>query len=241
MNSVLLIARRDLAAYLHGITGWVIVAAVLFVDGLLFNALSLGNGARYSHEVLGHFFYFASGTTMIAAVLLAMRTFAEEAQVGTDFILRTAPVAEWQVVLGKYLAALGMLGVLTLFTVYMPAQILVHGKISLAHVAVGYTGLMFLGSATLAIGMFGSSLFRSQMAAAIVSGVVVVTLLVLWHISELTDPPFTDVLAAMTLHDKHFIPFQEGRLLVSNLVFYASVTAGFLVLAARSLEGRRWR
>jgi len=241
MTSILLIAKRDLAAYLYGLTGYIVVAAVLFIDGVLFNAFALGSGAKYSHEVLEQFFYFCSGTTMIAAILLTMRSVAEERQTGTDVLLATAPLGEAQVVVGKYLAAMGMLALLTLLTVYMPLLVVVNGKVSLAHIAVGYLGLLSLGSATAAVGIFGSSLFRNQMAAAIVSGVIVVGMLLAWLVSELTDPPFTEILANMALFDKHFTPFQQGRLLTGGLVFYASVTFAFLLMAVRILEGRRWR
>jgi ABC-2 type transport system permease protein len=238
--NVLLIARRDLAAYLHGVSGYAIIAAVLFLDGLLFNAFALGRGAQYSHEVLQQFFYFASGTTMTAAVLLTMRSFAEERTQGTQLLLDTAPIADWQIVAGKYLAAMGMLTLLTLLTMYMPALIFVNGKVSVAHVAVGYLGLLALGSATTAIGLFGSSLFRSQVAAAIFSGVVVGALILCWLLSEITDPPFTDVIAYMALYDKHFTAFEKGRLVTSALVYYGSVTFGFLLLSTRVHEGRRW-
>lgn len=237
----LLIARRDLAAYLHGASGYIILAAVLFIDGLLFNAFALGRGAEYSHRILEQFFYFCSGTTMIAGVLLTMRTFAEEQTTGTQLLLDTSPISQAQVVFGKYVAAMSMLALLTLCTIYMPMLIFVNGKVSLAHVAVGYLGLMSLGSATTAIGMFGSALFRSQVAAAILSGVIVVALLLCWLLSEITNPPLTNAIAYMALFDKHFVPFQEGRLLTSGLVYYASVTFGFLLLTTRVLEGRRWQ
>lgn len=241
MIPALLIARRDLGAYLHGLTGYVIVAAVLFVNGILFQAFALGDSAKYSHEVLEHFFYFSSGTTMIASVLLTMRAIAEERQTETEVLLQTSPVSDTQVVVGKYLAAMGMLGLLTAMTAYMPALIFWHGKVSLAHVGVGYLGLMALGSATCAIGIFGSSLFRNQMAAAILSGVLVVTLLILWMVADKVEAPFEDLLAYMALYNKHFVPFQEGRLSTAGLVYFASATFAFLMLSIRVLEGRRWR
>jgi ABC-2 type transport system permease protein len=236
-----LIARRDLGAYLHGITGYVIVAAVLFIDGVLFEAVAMGSGAKYSHEVLEQFFYFCSGTTMIASVLLTMRSIAEERQTGTDVLLHSSPISEGQIVLGKYFAAMGMVSLLTLLTIYMPLLIFVNGKVSFAHIGVGYLGLLCLGSAASAIGIFGSSLFRNQLAAAIFSGVVVVAMLLFWLLSELADPPFSDALAYAALFDKHFIPFEKGRLLTTGLVYYGSITWVFLALATRVLEGRRWQ
>jgi ABC-2 type transport system permease protein len=239
--NVLLIARRDFAAALHGLWGYAIVAAVLFVDGLMFNVFAMERTAKFSHDVLEDFFYYTSGTIIIAAVLFTIRSFAEERQTGTEVLLQTSPVSETQIVLGKYLSVMGILGLLTLLTVYMPALIFVNGKVSVGQIAIGYLGLLSLASATAAVGMFGSSLVRSQVVAAIMSGVMVVTLLICWLLSQLTDPPFTDVIANLTLHDKHFLPFSEGRLTTTNLVYYASVTYGFLMLTTRIIRGRRWQ
>lgn len=241
MTDILTIARRDLASYLHGYTAYVIIAGLLFVEGLLFNTFALGSTtARYSHEVLEQFFYLNGGVTMIAAILLTMRSLAEEQATGTDVLLRTSVASDGQVVLGKYLAAMGMLGLLTALTFYMPLLIFVNGKVSVGHMLVGYLGVLGLGSATAAMGIFGSSLFRNQMAAAILSGILVVTFLVAWMLADITDPPFSGITAYAALYNQHFMPFQEGRLTTSGLVYYGSVTAVFLLLATRILDGRRW-
>ncbi len=236
-----LIAKRDFNAALNGVWGYAIVAAILFIDGLMFNVFAMERTAKYSHEVLEDFFYYTSGTTIIAAVLFTIRSFAEERQTGTETLLQTAPVSETEVVVGKYLATMGIMTLLTLLTVYMPALVFVNGKVSFGQIAIGYLGLLALASASTAVGMFGSSLSRSQVAAAILSGVMVVSLLICWLLSQLTDPPFTDVIANMALHDKHFLPFSEGRFLSTNLVYYATVTYAFLMLTTRILKGRRWQ
>lgn len=235
----LLIARRDLAAHLHGYAGYAILAAILLIDGLLFNVFAMGGSAKYSHEVLEDFFYFSSGTTMIAAVLLSMPSLAEERGTGTDVLLQTSAVSDAAVVAGKYLATVGILAVLTLLTAYMPALIFVNGKVSLSHVLVGYTGLMLLGSTVASIGIFASSLFRNQLPAGVIGGVITVVLLLGWLGSQVTDPPFNDILAYTALYDQHFQPFQEGRLAVSSVVFYASTSFLFLMLATRVLQSRR--
>ena len=239
MNA-LIIARRDLAAYLHGFSGWFILSAVLFVTGLLFQVRGLGAGPQKSHEVLQAFFENCGGLVMISSVLITMRSFAEERQTGTDVLLQTSPVSATETVLGKYLAGMGMMTLLLGLTVYMPGLIFVHGKVSVAHIAVGYLGLLCLASATVGIGVFASTLFRSQMPAGIVAGVVVVTLLLGWRLADVTDAPFADVFSYAAYWDKHFTRFMEGRLHVRALVYYLSVTFVFLLGAAKVIEGRRW-
>jgi ABC-2 type transport system permease protein len=235
------IARRDIAAYLHSYAAYVIIAFMLFLQGIFFNAWALGStSALYSHEVLQQFFYFDGGFAIAAAVLFTMRSIAEERATGTDVLLSTSTFSDHDIVLGKYLACMGMVTLLTALTFYMPALIFVNGKVSIAHVAVGYLGVLSIASATTAIGIFGSSLFKSQIGAGIFSGTIVLTGILMWILSDITDPPFTDLVSYMAIWNKHFTPFQLGRLATSSLVYYASVTGLFLFLATRVMEGRRW-
>src|SRR5207245_273913 len=101
MNAIRLIVRRELAAYYRSYLGYVIIAAVLLIDGLLFNAYAMGSSQKKSAEVLHDFFYFSSGTTMVASIFISMRLLAEERQTGTLPLLLSAPVTDAQIVLGK--------------------------------------------------------------------------------------------------------------------------------------------
>ncbi len=241
MRNILLIARRELATYLRTPSGWIIIAAVLLIDGLLFHGYSLGEGRKLSSKVLEDFFFFSSGTTMIACILLSMRLLAEERQTGTIVLLYTSPVRESEVVLGKYVSALAFVVAMTAVTIYMPLLIFVNGKVSFGHILSGYLGLTLLGSATLAIGTFGSSLGKNQVVAAIVSAAIVVAMLLFWMIGQVSSPPFSEVFAALSLHNRHFFSFQRGIVEVSHVVYYASVTYVFLFATTRVLESRRWR
>jgi ABC-2 type transport system permease protein len=241
VSHVLLVARRDLGAYLNGYGGYLIIAAMLFILGVLFQALALEGGAKYSHEVLEQFFYNAGGVVNIAAILLTMRSLAEERAQGTDVLLATSTASETQVVVGKYLAAMGVLALMLALSVYMPLLIFVNGKVSLAHLGVGYLGLMVMASATASIGLATSAMFRSQVAAGIVAGVILATLIVLWMLSENVAAPLDDVLAYAAYWDKHFEPFKDGQLHLRDVVYYGSITFLGLLGATKVLEGRRWQ
>ncbi|HSS40309.1 MAG TPA: ABC transporter permease [Polyangia bacterium] len=241
MNATFLIARRELGAYFRSMTGYVIAAAVLIVDGLLFNAFALGGPDKLSAEVLSLFFYFSSGTTIIASVFISMRLLAEERQTGTLVLLTSSPVQDWEIVLGKFLSAFGFLALITLASVYMPAMIFVNGKISFGHMAAGYLGLLLLGSATVALGTFGSAIARTQVLAAIFSGCIVVALIVCWLLTKVTERPLNDVFVALALHGKHFPPFQAGTVHLRDVVYYVMVTYIALFAATRVMESRRWK
>jgi ABC-2 type transport system permease protein len=118
---------------------------------------------------------------------------------------------------------------------------MIHGKVSLGHLFAGYLGLMLLGSASLAIGTFGSSLVGSQVLAAIASGCMTTAMVIMWWVAEKTERPLTQILNALALHQLHFRPFQAGMVHVRDVVYYGVVTYVFLFAATRVLEARRWR
>lgn len=241
MKPVWLIFRREMGAYLRSPLGYIVAAVVLLIDGLLFNAFALGSdSARKSSEVLKQFFYFSSGTTMVASLFLSMRLLAEERQQGTLVLLFGSPIRDHEIVLGKYLSALTYLAGMTLATMYMPALIMVHGKVTGGQIVAGYLGLLLLGSAGLSIGIFASAMTKSQLVAIISSAAILVGLLLSWLMAMITERPINELFTWLSLHNKHFQPFMSGLINTQDVVFYVSLTYFFLFLATRVLESRRW-
>ena len=239
-SNVGLIARRELEAYLRTMLGYIIVAGLLLVDGLLFQVFAL-EGEKLSAAVLSRFFENTGGVTMVAGILLSMRLIAEERQTGTLVLLTSSPVRDWEVVLGKYLSALTFLGIFLALTLYMPVLVMVNGKISWGHVAAGYLGLFLLGSAALSIGVLGSALAKNQLLAGLISTVILVSLLVAWMLARVTERPFNTFFADLALWHRHFTPFMDGIVHLRDVVYYGAVTYFMLFSATRVLEARRWR
>lgn len=242
MRAVNVIFRRELREYLHSFTGYGVAAAVLLVDGLLFYAEALGPaaGERLSAEVLARFFYSTSGLIAIAAVALSVRLIAEERQSGTLVLLTTSPIREWEMVAGKFLSALAFLTGMTLISLYMPLLILVNGKISLGQVFVGYLGLLLLGAACLAIGVFASALTRHQLLAVAVGAAVTGAMFLFWPLSLVLEPPLSRVFAGLAIHARHFQGFQIGVIHLRDVMYYLSVTYFFLLIATKTIEAKRW-
>jgi ABC-2 type transport system permease protein len=240
VSATFLIMRRELGSYLRSMTGYIVAAAVLLLDGVLFNVRAL-DGTKLSAQVLAGFFENCSGVTMAATIFLSMRLLAEERQTGTLVLLTSSPVRDHEIVIGKFLAAFTFLALITLLTAFMPALIMVNGKISFGHVVSGYLGLLLLGSAALAIGTFGSSLARSQLLAVIISAALVAMMLLWWLIARVTEHPLNSVLEALALWDRHFPSFEHGVIHLRDVVYYVAVTYFALFLATRVLEARRWR
>jgi ABC-2 type transport system permease protein len=241
MNAILLIARRELGNYFRTWIGYIIIAAALFIDGLLFNGYAMGTGDKRSSEVLSLFFFLSSGVTMIASIFISMRLLASERENGTVNLLLSSPVRDFEIVIGKFLSALIFLAILLAASVYMPLLVLVSGKISFGHVFAGYVGLLLLGSAALAIGTLGSALTRSQILSVIVSALMVVAMIVAWWVGRVTERPLSQIFENLALWSLHFPPFQSGIIHLRDVVYYLAVTYVALFAATRVLEARRWR
>lgn len=241
LAGVKLIVKRELGQYLSTWSGYVIAAAMLLVSGLLFNVHAIGSSPRYSADVLSDLFFDMSGIVLVGSVLIAMRLIAEERANGTLPLLSGSSLTDGQVVIAKYLSAVAFMAGVLLLSLYLPALVVYSGKVSAGHVFAGYLGLMLLASVAVSISVFGSCLVKSQLVAGIIAGVLIVPLLLMWMLARVVEGPLGDVVGYLALHDKHFRPFMDGNVSTSNVVFYLSVTAFFLVLSRNVLEGRRWR
>ena len=240
MNNIFLLAKRELGYYLNTIWGYAILAIILVIDGILFNTFAMGaNTERYSTDVLQDFFFFSSGTTMIAGVLIAMRLLAEERSNGTSALLETAPISEAQIIAGKYLGAFGFLSIIILCTLYMPFLIEINGKVSWAHIGAGYLGLLLLGGTSVAIGTFSSAIAKNQIFASLLGASILVLLLLGGLLGKTTEPPLADIFSYTALFDRHYQPFMRGRINSESIFFYLSTSFVFLLLSTRILQSRR--
>ena len=242
MRATSIIFRRELAAYLRSPVGYVIAALLLLVCGILFQAQALGQGKQLSADVLKRFFEFSSGTTVVMAIALSIRLVAEERQTHTLILLNTSPVRDAEIIIGKFLAAFVFLAGMLILSLYMPLLIQVNGKITTAQVAVGYIGLFLIGSASLAIGIFASSLSRHQLVAAGVGAALAGIMYLLYELAKKLPAPLSTVLQDLGLWHSHFqTSFMQGVLSLKDVVYYLALTYFFLLLAIKTMEAKRWQ
>jgi ABC-2 type transport system permease protein len=241
MRAIRIIYRRELGTYLRSPFGWVIAAILLLIDGILFEGYAM-SGEQLSALVLERYFYFASLMPLFGGVLLSFRLLSEERQNNSMVLLNTSPVRDSDIVLGKFFAALTFLAILLLLSVYMPVLIKVNGKITSAQVLVGYIGLLLVGAATMAIGLFGSALTRQQLIAAVTASAMVAILCFIHLLASKVDAPLKDVLDQIDLWWVHFqYGFMKGVLNLKDVVYYLATTYFFLLLSIKTLEAKRWQ
>ncbi|HEY6034329.1 MAG TPA: ABC transporter permease [Kofleriaceae bacterium] len=241
MRATSIIYKRELGRYLRSPIGWIIAAAALLVEGILFQSQAL-SGEQLSAIVLERYFYYASGIPLFCGVLLAFRLLAEERQNHSMVLLKTSPIRDTEIVLGKFFAALTFLAIIFGLSIYMPLLVKGNGKITFAQIFVGYFGMFLLGSATLAIGIFASALTRHQIVAALLGAVFVLIMCMLFPLAKRLDSPVRDVLEQVDLWWIHFQNgFMRGILNLKDVIYYLAVTYFFLLLAVKTLEAKRWQ
>jgi ABC-2 type transport system permease protein len=178
-----------------------------------------------------------------------MRLFAEERGSGTLEMLLTAPLRDWQIVLSKYVACFAFYLLMWAATLaYLPVLLDVDWKtlaprIDPWPVASSYLGVVLAGAMFLALGLFVSSLMRSQMVAALISLFLSLLFIVVgfWRPEMDTSSLTYQWLFFFTVPLHFERNFCRGLVDTRQLVLYVSVTLFCLFLTVRSLESRRWR
>lgn len=244
MAATSIIYKRELGAYLRAPMGWIIAAVLLLVDGILFQSQALDKTAL-SAVVLSYFFHLTAIVTIVAALAISVRLIADERQSHSLVLLNTSPIRDTQIVLGKFLAALTFLGFFLLLTLYLPLLIKVNGKVSGAQIAVGYAGLLLLGAASLAVGLFASALARHQLIALIIGAALLAVMSLLFPLSQRLAAPLDTAVAQLDIFrvwlPQSLTSFKDGVLALKDIVYYLAVTYFFLLLSVKTLEAKRWQ
>jgi len=254
MQALLTLIKREFTAYFLSPIAYVAMGGLLLVTGQLFDATmgSLTEGGPQGVEypmqaMLGDArFWFIY---LLLMPLLTMRLLAEERATGTLEMLLTAPIRDWQVVAGKYIGALLFYAVLGLPTLaYVPVLVdldwaTLHPRIDPTPVVTSYVGLLAAGAMFLAIGLFVSSLVKSQIVAALITLLVTAVFVVpAFRLTERDASTLSAKLIAFVSVPGHFNrDFARGLLDSRHLVLYGSVSAFCLYLTVVSLEARRLR
>jgi len=242
MRAISVIFRREMGQYLRSPIGWIVAAAALLVEGILFEAWGLSKTGALSADVLRQFFYTMSGVTMITAIILSIRLIAEERQSSSIVLLNTSPVSDLSIVVGKFLAALSFLTIILALSIYMPIMVQLNGKISDSQILVGYIGLFLIGAAYLAIGMFASALTRYQLVAGVLGAAFGTIMVMFFPLAKRLDPPFSTVIGQLDAWWGHFERgFMVGVLSLDNVVYYLALVYFFLLLAVKTMEAKRWQ
>ena len=242
--------RRELAAFFFSLTGYVIIAAVTLLSSLGFVVLltTLGSNpftATVTEMFYGTFYFWL--ILLLATPVITMRLFALEKASGTFETLMTTQVSDLQVVAAKFVAAI-FFYLVTWLPMLACLFIVRHftnqsGALDAGTVGGMYLGIFLTGCLFLSLGCFASAISQSQMASAMISFMLGVSLFSLGYLAKsipVTAQWQTQALSYFSLFDQ-MNDFARGVVDTRAVVFYASATFFFLFLTLRVVESRRWK
>jgi len=243
MSPMMTIAKREFRSYFDSPLAYVVMCLTFLLLGLAF--FFYGGGFwqidRASLQLL--FEYTPVGLSILVVPVVTMRLLAEERRSGTLEMLITLPVRDSDVVLGKYLGALGLVGTLVVATGLYPIAMFGWpwslGPLDSGPIWAGYLGLILFSAAAVAIGLLVSALTDSQAVAFFVTFFV---LLLLWFAESAAaqvSQGLGNTLTAICFQSR-LEGFTRGLVDTRDVVYFLSVTAVALVVAFRALERRKW-
>ena len=237
MRNTAAIAWKETMAYFSTPTAYVVGAMFLILTGMFF---VFDVTSAFAEASVRGFISWASFFIVFLSPLLTMRLLAEEQKMGTLELLLTAPVRDWEVVMGKYIASFLTLLVTIALTSYYVALLYWFGDPDTGPMLSAYLGLILYGLAAVAVGLMASSLSSNQIIAAVIGMSVLLVLSFIDRVADIVSGTAADVLNGMSM-TAHFEDFTRGAVDLSHVVYYLSLAAVFLFLTVRSLETRRWR
>ena len=254
MRNIWTISRKEMKSYFASPIAYLLLAMFAVIFGFFFwNAVGYFVNMSLQSQAMGRSFPMNINEMIVRPLLMnvsviglflipmiTMRLFAEEKRQGTVELLLTSPVRDWEIILGKWLAAVmlyaTMLGIAALNFAFLFA----YGKPDLKPVLAGFLGLLLQAGALLAIGTFISTLTKNQIIAG---GATFGACLLLWvfeWVAGYETAAWAKVMSYMSVVN-HLDPFAKGVIDSKDAVYYITLAFLGLFLTARSLESLRWR
>jgi ABC-2 type transport system permease protein len=257
MANILAIAQKELKSYFASPIAYIVIGFFALLFGYFFVALlafferqsmqmaSMGmmDGAptpNINQQMIRPLLMNASVIVLFVLPMITMRTYAEEKRSGTIELLLTAPLTDFQIIMGKFLGAMALYAAMLGVTLVHMGVLFAYGNPEWRPVVTGYLGLLLMGGCFISVGLLISSLTRNQIVAGMVTFAVFLLLWVINWIGTFSGPTTQEVLNYLSITE-HFDDFTKGVIDTKHLVYYVSFIAFGLFLTARSVDSERWR
>ena len=254
MRNIWVICQKEVNSYFVSPVAYLLLTMFAVIFGFFFwNSVGYFNMASLQSQMSGQAAPMSVNEYVIRPLLsnisvvglffipmITMRLFAEEKRLGTIELLATSPIHDVEVIIGKWLAAIGLYAVMLLFSAINFAFLFRYGNPDWKPLAIGYLGLLLQAGGLLAVGTFISTLTKNQIIAGAATFGVCLLLWVLEWPSGSDSGNVAKVLAYMSVIT-HYDSFSKGVLDTKDAVYYVSLIFLGLFLTSRSMESLRWR
>ncbi|TCD00879.1 gliding motility-associated ABC transporter permease subunit GldF [Pedobacter psychroterrae] len=237
--------KRELMGLLNSLMAYITIGVFLLATGLLLWFFPDTSILEYGYAELTGFFSLAPFLFMFLIPAITMRSFAEERREGTYVLLAIRPVTDWQIILAKYFACLVLVVfalIPTLIYYYTIYQLgLPQGNIDGGAVTGSYIGLLLLGSAFVAVGIFTSSLSKNQVVAFALSVFICfIAYSGFDAVSQLFVLSYFETVFLSLSVNEHYQSISRGVLDTRDLIYFITFVALFLIATKAVTGGRKW-
>ena len=237
--------KKEIRGFMVSLTGMLVMGIFLLTSALLLWILPTGmNIIDNGYANLDAMFELAPFLFLFLVPAVSMRSIAEERKSGTLELLLSRPLTEFQIVLAKYLAAFSLvvLAVLPTLLFYFSVSQLAYpvGNVDSGGFWGSFIGLLFLGAAFTAIGLFGSAITDNQIVAFLVA----VFLSLFFYLGFGAIMSFFGSFGLWVNNlgmEAHYSSMSRGVLDTRDLIYFISLIAFFIFMATYSVAQKKWR
>jgi ABC-2 type transport system permease protein len=254
MRNIRTICRRELYAYFVSPVAWVLLAIFAILSGVMTLSATAGflqqslrsqmtgqsMPMSINEYIIAPLLGNISVVSLLIIPLMTMRLLAEEKRQGTIELLLTSPVYEWELIMGKFLAAVLMYACMLLVLLLDISFLFIYGTPDWKPVATGFLGTLLMGASLLALGTFISSLTNNQIVAGAVGFGLALLLWLLSWFTAFGEGTFIHFLGQLSIVS-HMDSFSRGVIDSKDIIYYLSMIFFGLFLTARSIESLRWK
>ncbi|MDP3416596.1 ABC transporter permease subunit [Falsiroseomonas sp.] len=241
MGGMVTVFRRELAGYFATPVAYVFIVIFLVMAGAL--TFTLGNFFARGQADLQPFFTFVPWLFLFLVPALTMRLWAEERRLGTIELLLTLPLAQWEAVVGKFLAAWAFCAIALVLTFPLVITVNILGNPDNGVILTGYLGCLMVAGAFLAVGAAISALTKNQVIAFVLAVAACFFLTaagspVVTEFLSQRVPQLADIARSISITER-LGGFTRGVISARDVVFFASFMAFFLFANTIAIDQRK--
>lgn len=244
MNNIWVIAKREFVHYFVSILAYATAFFIFLIVGILFFINNWGSAQQGSPPDTRSMFGPMAFLMLFAVPALTMRLLAEEQKSGTLELMLTAPLRDWELVVGKWLGAYGFMLVVIVVSLGFPLTLHLLTQptgIEQGPLLTSYLGLMLVVGGMLAVGIMVSALTENQVVALLVSLAILIALWLIGSSASLLPGWFGSLLDYLDMSNHFYNNFYRGVINTLDILYYVSLMVVALFIANQLVSSRRWR
>ena len=256
MRNILAIAQKELKSYFSSPIAYIVLGLWALLYGYFFAAIlhffaqqsmqmnQFGmqgpQTININQQMIRPLLQNALILILFLMPMVTMRAYSEEKRSGTIELLLTSPLTDLEIIVGKFLGAMGLYAAMLGVTLIHLSLLFIYGHPEWKPIVTAYIGLLLMGGCFISLGLFISSLTKNQIVAGMVTFGVFLLLWVITWIGSAAGPTAEKVTQYLSIVD-HYDDFGKGVLDTTHFIYYVSFITFGLFLTAKSVDSERWR